>query len=335
MSGNQYRLIGAAGTLLLGVAYAGSLYLRPPAVSGPDPNTLRELAERTTAQQRALTPVSLEVPAAVSLPQPVAPPPPPRTQVARKRAARPAPPAPAQTPHPSGGPAPEDTGSPVKNIAVMGVTVRDNVDRAWLVDLETQERAVAAEGEEAFGFTVKDIEGDNVLLTRDEDEYALRLGEKQIPVVEAPEPPPAPTPSTTARAAGASRRNRGGRRSQRRQTASISSSNRNRGSRNRGNWNRGNRSNSGNRNNRRGGGGFNPRALAQRAGQGRNRQNGSSFTAPATTSNPQTARRSGARLVGGQRIPEPSAINNPQTRRRRGSTSGPAFGQAGTGRQRF
>jgi hypothetical protein len=331
MSGNQYRLIGAAGTLLLGVAYAGSLYLRPPAVSGPDPNTLRELAERTAAQQRALTPVSLEVPAAVSVPRPVTPPPPRRTQIARKRATRPTAPAPPPPVYPSGGPAPEDVGSPVKNIAVMGVTVRDNVDRAWLVDLETQERAVAAEGEEAFGFTIKDIEGDNVLLARADDEYPLRLGEKQIPVVEAPEPPAATTSTTTAN--NVSRPNRANRRWQRRQASAVSGGR----SRNRGNWSRSNRGNNRGNTRRGRGGGFSPQAIAQRAASAQrgNRQSGASFAAPATTSNPQTARRSGARLVGGQRIPEPSALNNPQTRRRRGSTSGPAFGQAGSGQRRF
>ena len=51
--------------------------------------------------------------------------------------------------------------------------------------------------------------------------------------------------------------------------------------------------------------------------------------ASVTTSNPQTARRSGGRLVGGgTAMPKPTALSNPQTTRRTGGTTGTAFGQA-------
>jgi hypothetical protein len=198
-----------------------------------------------------------------------------------------------------------------------------------LVDIETEEREVAAEGESAFGFTVRDIQPESVLLAQGDDEFVLRLGEKEIPVSAAPQAASVSAPAaraTARRSSGqsrsarrsASRRTGGSRRSSSRRT-SRTSSNRRRGSSGR-SW--ANRSRS-------------RQAVARAMSRGGRRSPAVTEVGPASTSNPQTARRRETRLIGGaEPLPTPRPLANPQTQRRRGTTQGPAFGEETNGRQR-
>ncbi|MGV3724035.1 MAG: hypothetical protein ACO1SX_24345, partial [Actinomycetota bacterium] len=82
-----------------------------------------------------------------------------------------------------------------------------------------------------------------------------------------------------------------------------------------------------------GGGGF-----GGFGGFGSRGNNGRTTQTVVATSNPQQARRSGGRLVGGATaMPSPAPISNPQTQRRTGGTSGQAFGDetANSGRNGF
>lgn len=197
----QMRWIAAGGVLLSGAGYAAVLTrAEPPVQTGPSPAHLRELASRVSEDGLppvALSPVVLSSastpiqpsrrPAAAKPRQmasrlnvPILPPGNGVTQVGVQRrpvqsvAARPARVAPA---------APE---SPVKNIALMGVTYQDNRDVAWLVNLENQERDEVSVGEDGFGFQVKEIGPESVVLARGSDQFTVRLGDKQILVNEAP-----------------------------------------------------------------------------------------------------------------------------------------------------
>ena len=228
----------------------------------------------------------------------------------------------------------------------MGVTREQNQRRAWLVDIETNEREVGAVGDEVFGFRVQQIVGENVVLERAGDEYTLRLGEKSIPVtIVADDTDDAPTGFDMGSGRRGGRGNSGeqGRGGFRQRGgfggsgggARVSSGGGGRsatGGRNRSTSrnarNGGATRNAGNRfqASRRGSFGTN----AMMGGRMGNFQGSSQFGSAATgsTSNPQTARRRGSQLIGGtvlEASPEP--ITNPQTTRRRGSTSGPAFGQ--------
>lgn len=79
----------------------------------------------------------------------------------------------------------EPAESPVKNLALMGVTQRGAEEEAWLVDISSRERQTVGEGDEAWGFRVQQIEPASVRLVRDGDEYTLILGEKEIPGAQA------------------------------------------------------------------------------------------------------------------------------------------------------
>jgi len=370
---NQLRWMAAGSLLLVGGAWAGSIYRSAPAYNGPDPAQLATLAGRLQASstvevsalpdtpvvavpRRVITPVA--PPRAAVTPVSVAP----RLDVpvlpSAGSAATPAaaPPAPAPPAKPAE--------SPVKSLALMGLTHRDHEDTAWLVDIDNMARETAEVGERAFGFTVKEIGAESVLLSRNGVEYELRLGEKSIPV------PASPTVAAAddngfgdgggAGSGGFGRRNRGqsafggqGRGSFRSQyggrsggfsstgaapslgsSGSSSGYSGNRSSRFGGSsggsfgGNRGGTAfggNSGGGRSYMGGGGY---------GSGSNNGSTSLFaagTSGGSTSNPQTARRRGARLTGDTpALPSPQAIANPQTQRRTGSNSGAAFGQAGT-----
>lgn len=231
--------------------------------------------------------------------------------------------------------------SPVKNIALLGVTSQGGTEEAWLIDVASMERETAAEGAEAFGFKVREIEAESVLLARGDEQFEIHLGEKPIPT---PEPDPAstePAPGTpgfrggnggdraarwAARAAaftGGGRsfnrgnRNWGGGGGGRSFGGGSSSFNRGGG----GNFNRG----GGNSN--RGGARFSTSYAAPASYGGGFNRNQTRTQAAGPTSNPQTARRRGGQLVGGASpLPTPSALSNPQTTRRTGTNSGPAFG---------
>jgi len=61
-------------------------------------------------------------------------------------------------------------------LALVGITGVKDRDSAWIVDLATGERQVAAVGDAAFGYEVKSIRPDGVTLVRNAQEYDLRLG---------------------------------------------------------------------------------------------------------------------------------------------------------------
>ncbi|MGV3724658.1 MAG: hypothetical protein ACO1SX_27490, partial [Actinomycetota bacterium] len=245
---------------------------------------------------------------------PAAPTPRPGVAVSAKPktpAAAPAPVSPAESP----------AEASVKQIALMGVTQQGDEITAWLVDLTTQAREEAEAGESAFGFNVKEVSAESVVLAQGNEEFTVRLGEKELPVVAAEQPAAVPAQSASAITGGRGNRGwRGGQRSSSgRSWSNRSSSNGNRSS-NRGN---NNRRSSGNRGGF--GGGF--RGAFSGGFSGRGNRNSQSFLAP--SANPQEARRRGVRFIGdGDPLPQPAQIQNPQTQRRRGSASGPAFGQA-------
>lgn len=371
---NQLRWAAAGGLLLVGAAWAGTIYRATPEYRGPDPAQLQLLAGRLEGSQISAEAPLPDPPAVAAPRRPVAPtasrvvtvpaPPRPHTPAPVLPPAGPAPAsaAPASPPAP---PAPAE--SPVKSLALMGLTHRDQEDTAWLVDLNNMNRETAEVGERAFGFTVKEIGEDRVLLTRDGEEFELRLGEKSIPV---------PAGSQTVASAdeggfgdpsgsggfgnrGFGRRNRG-------QGGFTGFSGFSGGSGrsfrsgyggNRGSFGTsgtapglgssssysGNSSYSGrssgyggnNRSYRASGGtGFSGgnygsgRSYGSGGSSGMTSQFSASGTATAT-SNPQTARRRGSRLTGDTpALPAPQTITNPQTARRTGSSSGSAFGQS-------
>ena len=184
---NQVRYLGAAGVLLAGTAWAGTVYRTAPAVSGPNPAQLRTLAARLESSTPETDPLLDAAPSTgavrISLPSVKKP----STSSGPKLNAPVLPsagtaPAPAAEPA-KPTPAPEPV-NPVKSIALMGVTNRGDVETAWLVNLENQERELAAVGDRAFGMTIKDIEPEQVVLTDGNEEYLLHLGEKQIPVAQ-------------------------------------------------------------------------------------------------------------------------------------------------------
>lgn len=88
---------------------------------------------------------------------------------------------PAETGGESATAAPAPPESPVKDLALMGVTRQSGDERAWLIDVNNNERETVGEGGTAWGFTVRDIEPESVVLTRGDEQWTLRLGEREIP----------------------------------------------------------------------------------------------------------------------------------------------------------
>jgi hypothetical protein len=330
---NLLRYLAATAVLAIGSASAATVYLKPLTTGGPNPVQIRQLAERVQ-QQQPEPELILIVPTPVRRPAPST-----RNAVSvrpRKRAApAPKPPAPVETRTPAEI-AKAAAEAAVKQIALMGVTQHGEEASAWLVDLSTNEREVAESGESAFGFTIKEVGAETVLLAQGDEEFTLHLGEKPIPVTE-PEPTPdlANTPNRDGRF-GRGRGNWGG----------GGNNGGWRGSGGGGGWRSsggsggyrgsfgggfsggGNRNGGGNRGfsgtSQRSFGGFSGGFGGGFQGNSANRGN-QSYLLP--TANPQEARRRNSRLMGGSTpLPEPAAISNPQTRRRRGTNSGRAFG---------
>lgn len=229
--------------------------------------------------------------------------------------------------------------SPVKSLALMGVTsVGASGPQAWMVNTENGERETGHPGDEVFGFTLKAISEDAVLLARNGEEWHIELGERTIPAAVAPEDESDGRPggggsedsrqrmrermgrmasaSTETPSSGFGRSFRGG--SPRsfsssggfsRPSFSPSYSSRMRSSAPARTFTGGGFS----------GGGFRPGSGGVAGGARSSR--------PAATSNPQAARRTGASLTGGsQPLPRVRQLSNPQTARRRG-TAGAAFGE--------
>jgi hypothetical protein len=230
----------------------------------------------------------------------------------------------------------------VKQIALMGVTQHGDETSAWLVDLQTREREVANSGDSAFGFTVKEVGPESVLLVQGDEQFTLHLGEKEIPVVE----PEAASDPLQASANGDDRNGRGRWGGRGMGGGNWSGNGGGRSFSGRGGWNGGGsygggssggfggnrswsgggRSSGGNVRASFGGfqGGFSGGFGGGFQGGSGNRNN-QTYLRP--TANPQEARRRNSRLIGdSDPLPEPKPLRNPQTSRRRGTNSGRAFG---------
>jgi hypothetical protein len=86
---------------------------------------------------------------------------------------------------------------PPRTLALVGVTSVGARTEAWLVDLGTRRRVTLSVGESAFGYRLKRVDPERVVLTRGGKEFPLRLGEKNVPVAPAP-PPVAAVPPAAA-----------------------------------------------------------------------------------------------------------------------------------------
>lgn len=356
-------LWGAGLVLISGCVWAARIWDEQPRATGPDLRSLEQLAARVHhAPEEA---PALDVPGPRHQMSPPAPPRPvPAVRPApvphlvlvrmerRPEARRPAPAAAPVLP------AVVVNDDAVKNLALLGVTFAGGKDAAWLMDLNSRAREMAAVGESVFGFTVKEIEPDRVLLTRGGRDYSLRLGEKPIVVASA-------SPVTVASAAGAGEEDSpfvfgpggpggpGGRAFGPggfvggpggfngfgpRFPGSFGGNNFGGGGFSGGGSGPGGTSSGGSSGGggANGGGGFAPQISfggggfgPTSGGTGGAGGSSSSSSASGTTSNPQTARRQGSRLTGdADPVEKPEAIVNPQTQRRTGSSNQPAFGEA-------
>jgi hypothetical protein len=196
MNSNRIALVAAAGILTLGAGWAATLYFAPPKTTGPDPAQLRRLAAHLQDGQapgQAELPLLLpgkRLPAKPGTPsagttgpgQPALQGTGPRIQaiVPRQPGTPGAPGTPSAPTTPGTPAAPSD---PLKSIALTGVTHESGADRVWLVNIDSRDRETAAVGQQAFGFKVKAIHPDRVVLERDGGEHVLRLGEKQVPAL--------------------------------------------------------------------------------------------------------------------------------------------------------
>ena len=75
---------------------------------------------------------------------------------------------------------------PPRNLALIGVTRVGDLSKAWLVNLDTNRRETAGPGGLAFGYRVKQVGADRVILTRSGRQFILKLGDREVPVREAP-----------------------------------------------------------------------------------------------------------------------------------------------------
>ncbi len=323
---NQMRFGAAAVLVLGGAAWSAHLHQETPPYSGTSPQQIRELAQRIQQQPTSNTPLFVQTTGDRGFEMRRSS---PTVQVSSTR------PTPASTPPPSpaseagAGAAETDTAvptapaNPVQNIALMGVTHMGEDDRAWLVDVESQEREVVGEGEEAFGFTLKTIDDEQVLLVRGDEEFTIRMGDKHIPPPPGSEAVAASTPASTMPVSsygGPSGR------SDRRSRFSGSPSRSYSGSSSSRSYDRSSRSDYSS--SRFSGRSFPSSSFMSGAfGNSRNNNRTPNFNRP--TSNPQEARRRNVRLVGGgDPIESPDPFSNPQTLRRLGSTSSSAFGSS-------
>jgi len=323
------RYLVAVGALGLGGVYAASLYMRPVGTPTADPQQIAQLASRIEPIEQPL-PLMLAAPA----PRRRAVAPAPSAPVTRMRAVESAPAPQVSKPTAPPPPAVPEVSSAVagvKQIALMGVTQQGDEITAWLVDLATQTREEAEAGDRAFGFEVKDVAADSVVLAQGGEEFTIRLGEKEIPVAAPVEQPAASTLAANTMGFGRGQR---GDRSSRNAYRGYGGGG---GSRSwGGSGNQSGYSNRGNGSGRRStGGGNGGRASFGVPGgfsggsSNRGARGSQSYLQP--SSNPQEARRRGVSFIGeGDPLPQPVQIQNPQTQRRRGTATGPAFG-TGTG----
>ncbi len=211
----------------------------------------------------------------------------------------------------------------------MGVTAIDARSTAWLLDTGSRSREQAPVGGAVFGFQVAAIGADSVTLVRRGQKLRLRLGERQT--VNLLGPAEAGPHGEAARAAAAAPVTPAPRRSSARRSPAGESTNSTAGSTSP--TTGGNPAASRPAGSRYGG---SAAPFGGAPGGGAGGRNGgapaSQFSGSASgpTSNPQTARRRGAPLVGGEApLPTPGPLANPQTSRRIGTAGlqGSAFGQ--------
>lgn len=165
-------LTASVGIVAAGGSWAAAVAFKEPAASGPDPAKIVALA---SASQIDLASSQVPDPLAHSRaerPAPAAPP-----------AARPAPaPAPAIEPRRAPVPMPSPTpDNPTQNVALVGITRDSEGEQAWLVDTSTRERETVPVGGTVFGFTVRSVGEETVTLARNNREFVIRLGEKDVP----------------------------------------------------------------------------------------------------------------------------------------------------------
>jgi hypothetical protein len=359
LASNQVLLISAAGILVVGVGLAANIAGTAPAQQGPDTAALQALAARLEGQPLSDTP-ELRGPTG-SMTRVTATP--KRDGGTRVAARKPAPPMAAPKPPPAPVTSPAATAAAaraeaVKNIALTGVTDGSGQSLAWFVDISNNDRQTAEKGAAAFGFTVKEIRPDSVLLTSGSDEFVVRMGDKQIPSVvaasyESPESagPGGFGPGGFGPGGFGGRGDRGDRGGDFMQRIADFRSRFGGGGFGGGSFGGGRSWGGGDSGGRSWGGGGDSSRSSSTSNGGRSRGGGGfsgfgggfgggfsggfgsrgnssrSTQTAAATSNPQTARRSGGRLVSGATaLPTPQPISNPQTQRRTGSTTGQAFG---------
>lgn len=294
--GNGLRWLAAGGVLISSGASAAYLQLRQPTAAMPDLRPMRMLAERLDRSAPVTSAGDLlrvDPDSGSTLPKGTR-----HTAVSAR----------SRTDENAGVPSAADAVptatdvTPVKSLALIGVTSIGGKESAWLVDLDKHEHFSAVAGQEVEGMQVRDIQPERVILTQNGNDYELRLGERPndlLAEVPPPAPPPVQKPAPVQPAAQWTGRRGGG--------------------------------GGGSRGGYAGGGGFSGGFRGgYRGGYGGFGGYGGNMSQPQVshaTSNPQEARRRGVGLVGGVRaIPEPRAYFNPQTVRRLGSTSGHAFG---------
>jgi hypothetical protein len=389
LAANQILLISAAGILAVGAGLAANIAGSAPKYQGPDPSSLQALAARLGDQP--LTPApELQGPArSVNLGSRIGAAGATKSngsaRIATKPAPRPLAPKPVRTPTSSAlQPVAAAKDEAVKNIALTGVTDGAGQSLAWFVDISNNDRQTAEKGSAAFGFTVKEIHADSVLLTRGSDEFLVRMGDKQVPSVAVAsfDPSEGGMPGGFGPGGfgpggfGGGRGDRGGGSDFMQRIADFrsrfgggsggfggggfggggrswgggDSGGRSWGGGDSGRSNVSTTSNGGGRS--WGGGGFGGGGFGgggfggggfggggfSGGGFGNRGSRGQTTQTAVSTSNPQQARRSGGRLVGGATaMPMPDPISNPQTQRRTGTTSGQAFGDetANSGRNGF
>ena len=89
--------------------------------------------------------------------------------------------------------------NPTRNLRLEGVTALGDHSSAWLVDRSSGRKMTVAPGEAAFGFTVKRVTPEQVVLSRGDREFTLRMGDQAQPIISAP--------STVMASGGGSTRN--------------------------------------------------------------------------------------------------------------------------------
>jgi hypothetical protein len=191
-------LSATAAVLVAGAALAARIYSAPTRAQGPDAGQVAALAAAVRDAERASPRPSLD---AARLPEPAPPTPDaaptPRTAAtqASARAVKAAPeilkPA-REEALPPAAPAPRRaTPTRLKNLAMVAVTHSDGWERVRIQNVQSREQEEVGEGESAFGYFVKSVQPEEVVLTQEGREFLLRLGDNALPdaaMAEGPQP---------------------------------------------------------------------------------------------------------------------------------------------------